>query len=109
MHNPTTATASSAQECVDLVVAAEPAALAISFDTPTSACKYSTAIFSYYPLDPAFSPESFPEFYLRTDSVTKELSESDCFTKQDAEYLIAKLSFGDEQCVTPVSEEWEHH
>ncbi|KAH7684418.1 hypothetical protein AAVH_41074, partial [Aphelenchoides avenae] len=91
------AAASSAQECVDLVAAAEPAALAISFHSTTGACKYSTTIYSYYQRAPGHQPS----FYLRTDNVTKKLSVVDCFTRQDTEYLVAKLTFGDGQCLAP--------
>ncbi|KAH7701201.1 hypothetical protein AAVH_28957 [Aphelenchoides avenae] len=86
---------SSVQECVDLAVAEEPAALAIYYYSSTGTCRWSTGIYGYYPL--AAGQE--PHCYLRTDNVTNNLTESDCLTDQDAEYLIAKLSFGDEQCV----------
>jgi hypothetical protein len=97
MRNPTDvgSAASSPHECVDLVVVAEPTAIAISFDPSTSACVYSTSIYSY---NRRVGTQE-PVFYLRTDNLTKNLGESDCFTTQDAEYLIAKLTFGDEQCV----------
>ncbi|KAH7695829.1 hypothetical protein AAVH_37109, partial [Aphelenchoides avenae] len=89
--------ATSAQECVDLVVAADPTALAISFDNSTGACKYSTSTYSYYPR----STGQQPAFYLRADTAMKDPSATVCLTKQDAEYLIARLSFGDDQCVAP--------
>ncbi|KAH7711154.1 hypothetical protein AAVH_21541 [Aphelenchoides avenae] len=97
MHSATDvgSAATSAQECVDLVAAAAPTALAISFDSGTGACKYSTSIYSYY----LRKTGQQPSFYLRIDNVTKNLSESDCLTRQDGEYLTARLSFGDEQCV----------
>lgn len=95
-------TTSTAQECVDIVVVEEPTAVAISFDSATGACQYSTSVFSYHPR----SDGQEPSFYLRTDNVTKTFSALDCLTSPDAEYLIARLSFGDEQCVHQVSEEW---
>ncbi|KAH7707773.1 hypothetical protein AAVH_24988 [Aphelenchoides avenae] len=92
-------TSSTAQECVDLVAAAEPAALAISFDSTTGACKYGTSIYSYY----TRSTGQQPAYYLRTDNITKQLSVADCLTIQDGEYLIAMLSFGDDECVPSMS------
>ncbi|KAH7703865.1 hypothetical protein AAVH_28954, partial [Aphelenchoides avenae] len=89
--------AGSAQECVDL--AAEPAVVAISFDNSTGACKYSTKVYSYK----IRNAGQQPAFYLRTDNVTKNPADLDCFTQQDGEYLVARLSFGDEQCVTPAT------
>lgn len=89
------AAASSAQECVDLIVVADPAALAISFETNTGACKYSTSLYSY--TKRAAGQQLV--FYLRVDNVMKDPTASDCLTVEDAEYLIAKMSFGDEQCV----------
>lgn len=85
---------SSAQECVDLVHAAEPSAIAISFDHASGACLYSTLIYGYDRRDTGEL-----EYYLRVDSLMKKQSESECFTPQDAEYVIARLSYGDEQCV----------
>jgi hypothetical protein len=100
MRNPMDAgsPASSPQECVDLVYAAEPTAIAIYFDSLMSVCMYSTSIYSYSQRYGVIGTQE-PVFYLRTDNMTKNMGESDCFTIQDAEYLIAKLSFGDEQCV----------
>ncbi|KAH7707775.1 hypothetical protein AAVH_24990 [Aphelenchoides avenae] len=91
--------ASTAQECVDLVVAADSTALAISFDSTTGACKYSTSIFSYK----MRCAGEQPAFYLRADTAMKDTSAMDCLTVQDAEYLVAKLSFGDEQCLSPAT------
>lgn len=99
MQSPTTLTATNEQECVDLVAAAEPAVLAISFDSTTGACAYSTSIYSYKLQEAGHEPA----FYLRADKVMKDITEAECLTAQDAEYLIAKLSFGDDQCVAPVS------
>lgn len=96
MRNPTDVgtAASSPQECVDLVDAAEPTAIAIAFDHATGACLHSTSIYGY---DRGDTGER--EYYLRVDSLMKKQDESKCFTTQDAEYVIARLSYGDEQCV----------
>lgn len=88
-------TAQSAQECVDLVSAADPAALAVAFYNTNGSCFYRSQFVSY---DRRAGGED-PAIYLRTDHVAKGLFRSDdCLSKQDAEYLIARLAFGDEKC-----------
>ncbi|KAH7703509.1 hypothetical protein AAVH_29323, partial [Aphelenchoides avenae] len=90
-------TAADAQECVDLAAAADATTVAISFDEGTGDCQYATKVYSHYLREAGLQPK----FYLRVDNLTTSAVtlESTCFTNQDAEYALMRLSYGDEDCI----------
>lgn len=90
-----TSSATDAQNCVDLALAAEPAAVALSFDSDTGECQYATALTGMYLRDVA---QVNPEFYVRTDGYMKITDESVCLTTQDADYLLVQYVYADNEC-----------
>lgn len=88
--------ASTAQECLDVSVNTDDTAIALSYDTTTGDCLYSTAVFGSYPRGTGAEPK----FYMRVDAHMRPeaTANDDCLTMQDAEFLIVQYSYADAQC-----------